>query len=170
MNFRAKTESGFSIPFFFFQFSRHNWIFTFFQGSPLRWAAKADEIGMTSSVTSACSPLKEEIEHRAEHLRSSCSANQLDAIVDILGVPSELLNQKDYSNKRLFLLKEKTKEKAVASGAVLRRPRPPRRSRRNRAPALENGSKSKSCEEEDSRQQDLLVEVKRRSIYAKDCR
>ena len=126
---------------------------------------------MTSSVTSACSPLKEEIEHRAEHLRSSCSANQLDAIVDILGVPSELLNQKDYSNKRLFLLKEKTKEKAsVASGAVLRRPRPPRRSRRNRAPALENGSKSKSCEEEDSRQQDLLVEVKRRSIYAKDCR
>ena len=37
----------------------------------------------------------------------------------------------------------------------------------NRAPALGKGHKSKSCDEEG---QDLLVEVKRRSIYAKDCR
>ena len=37
----------------------------------------------------------------------------------------------------------------------------------NRAPALGKGHKSKSCDEEG---QDLLVEAKRRSIYAKDCR
>ena len=101
----------------------------------------------------------------------SCSANQLDVIVDILGVPSELLSQRD-SNKRLFLLKDKKE-------TVLRKSRPPRRSgtckvqtaaggRRERAPPLQSGNKSKSCEDQDS--QDLLMEVKRRSIYAKDCR
>ena len=58
----------------------------FLQGSPLRWAAKADEIGMTSSVTSACSPLKDSectMEQTPSHQQKqqrSCSANQLDAI------------------------------------------------------------------------------------------
>jgi len=41
-----------------------------------------------------------------ENQQRSCSANHLDAIVDILGVPSELLTQRDF-NKRLFLLKDK---------------------------------------------------------------
>ena len=43
-----------------------------FQGSPLRWAAKADEIGMTSSVTSACSPLRDGSENQHQlHYNSS---------------------------------------------------------------------------------------------------
>ena len=103
-----------------------------FQGSPLRWATKADEIGMTSSVTSACSPLRDEAtqqpqphsqhpqggsQQNQQHHASiteqrSCSANQLDVIVDILGVPSELLSQRD-SNKRLFLLKASDKKETV---------------------------------------------------------
>lgn len=125
----------------------------------MRWAAKADEIGMTSSVTSACSPLRDEASGSNTGGQSieqrSCSANQLDVIVDILGVPSELLN-----NKRLFLRKDK-KENAV----VLKRR--PRRSKtmRNRPPLME----SKSCETNDQ-ETDLLMEVKRRSIYAKECR
>ena len=150
---------------------------------------------MTSSVTSACSPLRDEagqplpltasMASAASHksaggLRGghystieqrSCSANQLDVIVDILGVPSELLNQRgDYSNKRLFLLKDKKSETASSSGVVRRRPK---RSTckvlgsRPKAPVLHNGNKSKSYEEDS---QDLLMEVKRRSIYAKDCR
>ena len=61
----------------------------FLQGSPLRWAAKADEIGMTSSVTSACSPLKdsectmEQISSHQQKQQRSCSANQLDAIGNV---------------------------------------------------------------------------------------
>lgn len=132
------------------------------QGSPLRWATKADEIAMTSSVTSAYSPLKEKLgEAMAEnpHQRS-CSANELDAIVDILGVPSELLSQRDF-NKRLFLLKA---DKKIAEPKVIQL----RRNNRNRL-SKKLGSKSKSCEEEEENG-DLLVEVKRRSIYAKDCR
>ena len=123
----------------------------------------------------------------------SCSANQLDVIVDILGVPSDLLNQRD-SNKRLFLLKANDKKETV-----LRRNRPRRsgtckvksglglaaphggavglgaevgghkgRGPRERPPPLQSGNKSKSCEDQEP--QDLLMEVKRRSIYAKDCR
>ena len=123
-------------------------------------------------------------------------------IVDILGVPSDLLNQRD-SNKRLFLLKANDKKETV-----LRRNRPRRsgtckvksglgltaphggavglgaevgghkghgsagggggRGPRERPPPLQSGNKSKSCEDQES--QDLLMEVKRRSIYAKDCR
>ena len=128
-------------------------------------------------------------------------------IVDILGVPSDLLNQRD-SNKRLFLLKANDKKETV-----LRRNRPRRsgtckvksglglaaphggavglgaevgghkghggaggaggaggggRGPRERPPPLQSGNKSKSCEDQEP--QDLLMEVKRRSIYAKDCR
>ena len=162
---------------------------------------------MTSSVTSACSPLRDgsENQHQLHYNSSSiteqrsCSANQLDVIVDILGVPSDLLNQRD-SNKRLFLLKANDKKETV-----LRRNRPRRsgtckvrsgglaaphggavglgsevgghkgqgsgggcRGPRERPPPLQSGNKSKSCEDQES--QDLLMEVKRRSIYAKDCR
>ena len=126
-------------------------------------------------TTSACSPILRDAE-AAQHQQSSsnieqrsCSANQLDVIVDILGVPSECLNQRD-SNKRLFLLKDKKE-------TVLRRSRPRRsgtcklpstaaagsaksNSSRSRArpPPLQTGNKSKSCEDQDS--QDLLMEVK----------
>lgn len=145
------------------------------QGSPLRWAAKADEIGMTSSVTTACSPLRDEVATASAEPKSieqrSCSANQLDVIVDILGVPSELVNQRD--NKRLFLRSKDKKDKATTVATVVKRR--PRRStckvlgsNRNRPPPLESANKSKSCEAEES--QDLLMEVKRRSIYAKECR
>ncbi len=150
-----------------------------FQGSPLRWAAKADEIGMTSSVTSACSPLRDEAamaSHQPQQSieQRSCSANQLDVIVDILGVPSELLSQRD-SNKRLFLLRTKDKmSNAAASSNVLRRR--PRRGKTagvpqggSRAPLLDIEAKSRSCEEQ-NQEQDLLMEVKRRSIYHRDCR
>ena len=85
----------------------------FFQGSPLRWAAKADEIAMTTSMISTGSPMREHQPQNQppaasiiENQQRSCSANHLDAIVDILGVPSELLTQRDF-NKRLFLLKDK---------------------------------------------------------------
>ena len=150
---------------------------------------------MTSSVTSACSPLRDEATQQQPHSQQqqqqqqqqsssieqrSCSANHLDVIVDILGVPSECLNQRD-SNKRLFLLKDKKE-------TVLRRSRPRRSGTcklpsvstsvstsgsvssrsRGRPPPLQTGNKSKSCEDQDS--QNLLMEVKRRSIYAKDCR
>ena len=93
---------------------------------------------MTSSVTSACSPLRDEAtqqpqphsqhpqggsqqnqqHHASITEQKSCSANQLDVIVDVLGVPSELLSQRD-SNKRLFLLKAPDKKKKT----VLRRNR-----------------------------------------------
>lgn len=120
---------------------------------------------MTSSVTSAYSPLKDKLGEAVENQQQrSCSANELDAIVDILGVPSELLTQRDF-NKRLFLLKA---EKKVAEPKVIQL----RRNNRNRlggCKKLESGGKSKSCEEEEENR-DQLVEVKRRSIYAKDCR
>lgn len=113
------------------------------------------------------SPLKDDQAHNygdnIDNSHRSCSANQLDVIVDILGVPSELLSQRDF-NKRLFLLKDKQKIKTTSSSVVVRR-RPKRSSAKVRAPVLE--TKSKSCEEEG---QELLVETKRRSIYAHDCR
>ncbi len=63
-------------------------------------------------MTSATSPLKDDLLQQQsaaveqENQRISSSANQLDVIVDILGVPSELLSQRDF-NKRLFLLKDR---------------------------------------------------------------
>ena len=115
----------------------------------------------------------------------SCSANHLDAIVDILGVPSELLSQRDF-NKRLFLLKNDKKGHVnKANNGVLRRnlrskylkntktnSNSNNSGQNNRAPCIGNiGNKSKSCDiEEGGPQENLLVEVKRRSIYAKDCR
>ena len=89
----------------------------------MRWAAKADEIAMTTSMTSTGSPLKEHQPRDIIENQRSCSANHLDAIVDILGVPSELLSQRDF-NKRLFLLKDKK----CPNGVVRRNLRPKHRS------------------------------------------
>ena len=149
---------------------------------------------MTTSMTASTgSPLKDlagnlnyhHPNHDIMENQRSCSANHLDAIVDILGVPSELLSQRDF-NKRLFLLKDK-KGHVVnkANAGVLRRnlrSKYLKNTKTNsnntsgqnnhRAPCIGNiGNKSKSCDiEEGGPQENLLVEVKRRSIYAKDCR
>ena len=153
---------------------------------------------MTTSMTASTgSPLKDLAgnlnHHHPNHdimeNQRSCSANHLDAIVDILGVPSELLSQRDF-NKRLFLLKDKKGHVNKANAGVLRRnlrSKYLKNTKTNtsstshtnnsgqnnpRAPSIGNiGNKSKSCDiEENSPQDNLLVEVKRRSIYAKDCR
>ena len=151
---------------------------------------------MTTSMTAAStgSPLKDlagNSNHQdIQESQRSCSANHLDAIVDILGVPSELLSQRDF-NKRLFLLKNDKKGRVnKANNGVLRRnlrSKYLKNTKTNtsstshtnnsgqnnpRAPSIGNiGNKSKSCDiEENSPQDNLLVEVKRRSIYAKDCR
>ena len=152
---------------------------------------------MTTSMTAAstASPLKDLAGNSNQDIlesQRSCSANHLDAIVDILGVPSELLSQRDF-NKRLFLLKNDKKGHVnKANTGVLRRnlrSKYLKNTKTNtsssstshtnnsgqdnpRAPSIGNiGNKSKSCDiEENSPQENLLVEVKRRSIYAKDCR
>ena len=147
---------------------------------------------MTTSMTASTgSPLKDLAGNLNHHPNQdimenqrSCSANHLDAIVDILGVPSELLSQRDF-NKRLFLLKDKKGHVNKANAGVLRRnlrskylkntktnSNSNNSGQNNRAPCIGNiGNKSKSCDiEENSPQENLLVEVKRRSIYAKDCR
>ena len=112
--------------------------------------------------------------------RSSSLGDGLDAIVDLLGVPSDLVPPSDL-NKRLVLLKEEEDEAAVAEEEVedfgdKRRRRP---SNGGGRPKLE---KSKSCEGvkrrrrrrrpegggaggEDFRKS---IELKRRSLYAKD--
>ena len=103
-----RTVQCFNLLLTFFQL----FVYNFFQGSPLRWATKADEIAMTTSMISTGSPMREHQPQQPqaasiiENQQRSCSANHLDAIVDILGVPSELLTQRDF-NKRLFLLKDK---------------------------------------------------------------
>nr|XP_040583533.1 tubby-related protein 4-like [Lepeophtheirus salmonis] len=93
----------------------------------VRWAAKAEDV-MTPNEPELPKGLgiSSPIETRP-HLPLSCSANQLDSIVDILGAPTEILLQRDIS-KRLFLLGDKSKKRI--------RGRPPTRSR--------------SCDEQDS--------------------
>ena len=145
---------------------------------------------MTASTGSPLKDLAGNLNHHPNQdmieNQRSCSANHLDAIVDILGVPSELLSQRDF-NKRLFLLKDKKGHVNKANAGVLRRnlrskylkntktntSSTSNNSGQNnpRAPSIGNiGNKSKSCDIEEGPQENLLVEVNRRSIYAKDCR
>ena len=181
------------------------------KGSPLRWAAKADEViagssgsnTMTSSLianatissvlnaneeqkevmsTSVTSP-RMQLQKMASPQRS-CSDNHLDLIVDILGVPSELLTQRDL-NRRLFLLEEgKDDKKNKRTNAKQNT-----KHRRNtiltnkhistsQTPKLRKCGKSKSCEEDASsvttpvpsrRKKRAEVEAKRRSVYLKEC-
>ena len=154
------------------------------KGSPMRWAAKAEELAvggaMTSSLISAnFSPTKDPVmtgsySHqsplRTRACPRSCSANQLDVIVDILGVPSDLISQRDL-NKRLFLLNGRKRMKK--SCKLKLKPSPQKRN-------LQGCGKSKSCDVDDCSVEVVLrqrkttkkfeVEAKRRSLYQKDCK
>lgn len=181
------------------------------KGSPLRWAAKADEITagnsgsntMTSSLiaNAAMNTILNSNEEQREVMSSSvtsprmqlqklsspqrsCSDNHLDLIVDILGVPSELLTQRDL-NKRLILLEEGKGDKKNKRCNL----RQNQKHKRNtilsskhvssqQTPKLSKCGKSKSCEEEASslatpipsrRKKRAEVEAKRRSVYLKEC-
>ena len=181
------------------------------KGSPLRWAAKADELAsaaagsgsntMTSSLivnptmanilnsteecrgnmsSSVTSPrIQGPLQKVTSHQRS-CSTNHLDLIVDILGVPSDLLTQRDL-NKRLFLLEdEKLINKKQKSGT-----KKTQRSKNmsiTQSPNLKICGKSKSCEDEGPlidtppvviRRRSTKraeVEAKRRSVYLNECK
>ena len=111
---------------------------------------------MSKSVNNELLSCLAEEEGEAAPARSS-SANHLDAIVDVLGVPSDLA-----TNKRVFL---KDEERETSSAA----------------PSLGQCGKSKSCDggggvvrrrhrrrHRDSNRKS--VELKRRSVYAKTCR
>ena len=183
------------------------------KGSPLKWAAKADELthagsgsnpmtsslivnsttmsnnrnisdtGNTSIMTSSVTSPKH-MQSVMPH-QKSCSANQLDLIVDILGVPSDLLAQRDL-NKRLFLHKEinhgskykpttsikhhqrHIKDPSVLNGIV-----------DHQKPILRKCGKSKSCEDKSApatqaavvrRHKRAEAEAKRRSVYLKECK
>ena len=187
------------------------------KGSPLRWAAKADELTgggntsshmtsslivnpttsnilpkndnsgaiMTASVTSQV--VQGGTLQKVTSNQRSCSANHLDLIVDILGVPSELLTQRDF-NKRLFLLeegnnKERNKNKKIRhSQKHNKNPfsshKNPNTSSNPHKNNLKKCGKSKSCEDESSSNNRVVirhnkraeVEAKRRSVYLKECK
>ena len=178
------------------------------KGSPLKWAAKADELThassgsnpMTSSLIVNSTTMSNNrsindtgntsIMTSPKHMQSvmphqkSCSANQLDLIVDILGVPSDLLAQRD-PNKRLFLHKEVShgsKYKPVTSiNHNQRYNKDPNVSNSivdHQKPILRKCGKSKSCEDKSApatqavvrRHKRAEVEAKRRSVYLKECK
>jgi len=113
----------------------------------------------------------------------------LDAIDDILGVPSEFLSQRDFS-KRLILMEEKSnlRGRNFHTGGWQN----PRRKTTNevrkfggrlkeveklrpKIPTLEGCGKSKSCDDPTSSQTSpgltrKELEVKRRSIYGRECK
>lgn len=173
------------------------------RGSPRRWAAKVDELvaeaatsaavveggGDVASLARIASPVRHDAE--AAVGRSS-SATDLDVIVDLLGVPSDLLSQRTDLNKRLVLMKEEREklklleddeesssnnsgekdeglghaiEARIATGKACA------------APGLERCGKSRSCDDSESRDQRRpqqqrtkreAIELKRRSVYSKE--
>ena len=72
-------------------------------GSGLPQSPIKDQLVSVSGTRRALSPV-----YKSSCPRS-CSANQLDTIVDILGVPPDLMSQRDL-NRRLFLLNRKPKK------------------------------------------------------------
>ena len=107
----------------------------------------------------------------------------MDAIVDILGVPSEVLSQRDF-NKRLILMAEKSNHRILSQNWQQN----PRRnttttgnkkvgSRKHckKIPNLDNCGKSKSFEDGASSPLSPIktrkeLEAKRRSIYGHECK
>ncbi len=162
------------------------------KGSPRRWAAKVDELGPSTAAAEVGEAIvveKEAVVGACALSAStmpglspsrSCSANELDVIVDLLGVPSDLLTQKDL-NRRLFLLNERKREEEEQKERSRSR-------RRNKTveggtPALDKCGKSKSCEDPPpsvvmrrksksggGARSKKDIELKRRSNYSKDCR
>jgi hypothetical protein len=154
------------------------------KGSPRRWAAKVDEIAAMAAMTEVEMIVVGEKERMTgdepeaavaeaavvspatTNPARSSSANELDIIVDLLGVPSDLLTQRDL-NRRLFLLNEKKKEEER------------RDSQAAATPSLEECGKSKSYEDPPpsvvvrrrNKRAKKDIELKRRSVYTKDsCR
>ncbi len=147
------------------------------RGSPRRWAAKVEEIATPTvekplvppqedvMVTSAMAqlggpPAATVMVTSTRECRSSSLGGGLDEIVDVLGVPSDLVPPSDL-NKRLVLLKEEEEEEDD-DGLWSKE--------RRRKPTLE---KSKSCEGVKRRRKKRKdhrhnIELKRRSLYGRD--
>ena len=170
------------------------------RGSPRRWAAKVDEIEAAASGTAdttlatieqpgggACQAVQVEnpsILQQPHQPPRSCSVNELDVIVDLLGVPSELLTQRDL-NKRLVLLKEKD-ESAERDSQIVTATERPKAAIKGKYPSLERCGKSRSCDDDGAvassspgkanlsvqrrRKRDQAIEIKRKSVYSKDCK
>lgn len=143
------------------------------KGSPRRWAAKADEITRETEMSNSDQVMAKSLnlaDLTTTNPWQSNSANELDMIVDLLGVPSDLLGQQDLSKRLILLGDKKPKSKIsldkIGKSASCDDEEYPKVTIVNGQKVVRRRRKKRLTSEADKKR----IEVKRQSIYAKNCR